>query len=169
MNYFELFEIPESLTVDPVLVKKQFYILSRKYHPDFFSNELEADQAEALEKSSAINRAFKIFTNPELTIQYFLQLKGLLVEEEKYQLSPAFLMQMMELNEELTEAKEAADTARIKLIEQSILQIQSEIYEPVKEIVEHYQSGVTTEKELLQVKEYYYQKKYLSRILVGLH
>ena len=78
-------------------------------------------------------------------------------------------MQMMELNEELTEAKEAADTARIKLIEQSILQIQSEIYEPVKEIVEHYQSGVTTEKELLQVKEYYYQKKYLSRILVGLH
>lgn len=169
MNYFELFEIPESLTVDPVFIKKQFYILSRKYHPDFFSNELEADQTESLEKSSAVNSAYKIFTNPELTIQYFLKQKGLLEEEEKYQLSPAFLMQMMELNEELTDAKATAETAKIKEIEQSIQQLQTEIYEPVKEIVEHYQSGVTTEKELLQVKEYYYQKKYLSRILVGLH
>ena len=42
--------------------------------------------------------------------------------------------------------------------------LQSEIYEPVKEIVEGYQEGTTSEKELLQVKEYYYKKKYLDRI-----
>jgi molecular chaperone HscB len=30
--------------------------------------------------------------------------------------------------------------------------------------VEHYQEGITSEKELLQVKEYYYKKKYLDRI-----
>ena len=39
-----------------------------------------------------------------------------------------------------------------------------EIYEPVKEIVEHYQEGAVSEKELLQVKEYYFKKKYLDRI-----
>jgi molecular chaperone HscB len=42
--------------------------------------------------------------------------------------------------------------------------LQSDIYGPVKETVEHYQDGVTTEEELLQVKEYYYKKKYLHRI-----
>ena len=45
-----------------------------------------------------------------------------------------------------------------------IKNLQSEIYEPVKEIVEHYQKGITSEKELLQVKEYYYKKKYLDHI-----
>jgi hypothetical protein len=36
--------------------------------------------------------------------------------------------------------------------------IQNGIYEPVKEIVEHYQEGITAEKELLQIKEYYFKK-----------
>ena len=49
-------------------------------------------------------------------------------------------------------------------LETRIAELQSEIYEPVKEIVEHYQEGTTSEKELLQVKEYYYKKKYLDRI-----
>ena len=56
-------------------------------------------------------------------------------------------------------------TPKLKLsLQSAINNLQSEIYEPVKEIVEHYQEGVTTEKELLQVKEYYYKKKYLHRI-----
>jgi molecular chaperone HscB len=42
--------------------------------------------------------------------------------------------------------------------------LQIGIYDPVKEIVEHYQEGITTEKELLQIKDYYFKKKYLNRI-----
>ena len=37
-------------------------------------------------------------------------------------------------------------------------------YKPVKDIIEHYREGITTEKDLLKVKEYYYKKKYLQRI-----
>jgi molecular chaperone HscB len=40
----------------------------------------------------------------------------------------------------------------------------NKIYEPVKGIIEDYKEGATTEKELLQVKQYYYKKKYLDRI-----
>lgn len=168
MNYFELYEIPASPTVDATLVKKKFYELSRKYHPDFFTNETENDQTEALEKSSAVNKAFKIFNNKDETIKYFLQLKGLLQEEEKYQLAQDFLMEMMEINEALMEAKMSEDSTAINHLTSQISNLQSTIYEPVKEIVEHYQTDTTTQKELLQVKEYYYQKKYLTRILDGM-
>lgn len=161
MNYFELYGIPVSLKPDQQLVKQKFYELSRKYHPDFFSNATEPEQAEVLEKSSAVNRAFKIFSNADETIKYVLQQKGLLEEEEKYQLPPDFLMEMMELNELAME--ETAETMRKKIAD-----IQNEIYEPVKTIVEHYTEGVTTKEELLQVKEYYFKKKYLNRILEGL-
>jgi molecular chaperone HscB len=45
------------------------------------------EQAEILEISSAVNKAFKTLSIiPDETIKYLLQQKGLLKEEEKYQL-----------------------------------------------------------------------------------
>ena len=86
----------------------------------------------------------------------------MLQEEEKYQLPPDFLMEVLEINEKLMDAE---DDPELKLnLQSAINNLQSDIYGPVKETVEYYQDGVTTEEELLQVKEYYYKKKYLHRI-----
>ena len=162
MNYFELFEIPVQLKVDKVSLPRKFFELSRKYHPDFFVNGSEEEKTLALERSALLNRALKTFQNPDETIKYVLQLKGLLEEEEKYELPPGFLMEVLEINEELMELGE--NKALLPNLEIRISQLQEEIYEPVKEIVESYKEGITSEKELLQVKEYYYKKKYLDRI-----
>ena len=35
MNYFEVFGLPRKLGVDTAALQKQFYELSRKWHPDF--------------------------------------------------------------------------------------------------------------------------------------
>ena len=83
-------------------------------------------------------------------------------EEEKYELPSVFLMEVLEINEQLMDAEDNATVSTE--LKSKIENLQSEIYEPVKEIVEHYQEGITSEKELLQVKEYYYKKKYLDRI-----
>ncbi len=169
MNYFQLFEIPITLQVDAAALKKKFYELSRKYHPDFYSQATEDEQDEALEKSSILNKAFKTFSNKDETIKYVLKEKGLLQEEEKYQLSPDFLMEMMELNEAVMDAKMEGDTAKEMQVHTSIQKLENELYAPVKTIVEDYKEGITTKEELLQVKEYYYRKKYLQRILAGSH
>ena len=161
MNYFELFDIPVQLKVDALSLHKKFIELSKKYHPDYFVSEGIEKQSESLERSASLNKAYKVFKNPDETIKYVLQLKGLLEEEEKYQLPQAFLMEMMEINEELAASQD--ETARANL-QSSIDKIQTEIYEPVKKIIEHYQEGISSEKELLQVKEYYFKKKYLNRI-----
>jgi molecular chaperone HscB len=162
MNYFELFEIPVQLKVDKATLPRKFFELSRKYHPDLFINGSEKEKAMALERSALLNKSFKTFQNPEETIKYVLQLKKLLAEEEKYELPPVFLMEVLEINEELMEQGE--NKHLLPNIEIRISQLQEEIYEPVKEIVEGYKEGTTSEKELLQVKEYYYKKKYLDRI-----
>lgn len=161
MTYFDLYELPISLLPDQALVKQRFYELSRKYHPDFYTNLSEEEQAEALEKSSMVNQAYKVFQHPDETIRYVLQLKGLIEEEEKYQLSPDFLMEMLDLNDQALDVSEQADMDRLQ---QTIDNFQKEIYEPVEAVIANYKEGVTTEKELLQVKEYYYKKKYLDRI-----
>lgn len=168
MNYFELYNIPVTLNPDLREVKKKFYELSRKYHPDFVSQGTQDEQADALEYSSLVNRAYTIFNNPDATIKYVLQWKQLLEEEEKYQLPPDFLMEVMELNEQLADANMEQETSTIKSIQKEINNLQTRIHEPVKKIIENYEDGITTPKELLQVKEYYFKKKYLNRILEGM-
>ena len=165
MNHFELYQIPISFHPDLALVKKRFYQLSRTYHPDFFVNDSSEEKAKNLALSAQVNKAYQIFQDETALIKYLLMEKGLLQEEEKYQLSPNFLMEVMDLNELLMDAD---DPLTKQHIQSSLNALQNTIYEPVKSIITNYQEGISTEKELLQVKEYYYQKKYLDRILVEL-
>src|SRR5215210_3532333 len=106
MNYFELFEIPILLKVDAELLKERFFLLSRKYHPDYFAQAAEEKKSEALEISAMLNKAYKTFQQPDETIKYVLQLKGLLEEGEKYELPPDFLMEVLEINEALMDRDE---------------------------------------------------------------
>ena len=108
MNYFELFGIPVTITVDTAALAKKYFELQKQHHPDFFTQADEAAQQEALERSSDINKALKVLKNQDATIQYVLKLKGLVEEEEKYPLPPDFLMEVMELNENLSGDSAAA-------------------------------------------------------------
>ena len=161
MNYFELFEIPVQLKVDKSTLPRKYFELSRKYHPDYFVNAGEEEKDHALEHSAMLNKAFKTFQQPDETIKYVLQQKGLLEEEEKYELPPDFLMEILEINEQLMDTE---DQAVMGNLQSAIENLQNRIYEPVEKIITNYKEGVTSEKELLQVKEYYYKKKYLDRI-----
>ena len=154
MNHFELFGLPVSFKIDRSKLAEKYFELQKKYHPDFFTQGTEHEQEQALETSSQLNKALKIFKNEEETIKYVLQLKGLLEEEEKYQLPPAFLMEMMELNEELSESSA-----------QQINEIEKGLYAAVEPIIENYDDSTGSKADLLKLKEYYYKKKYLQRIL----
>ncbi|HKH60018.1 MAG TPA: Fe-S protein assembly co-chaperone HscB [Flavitalea sp.] len=165
MNYFELYGLPVLMKVDRSEIKSKFYELNRKYHPDFHAKSDEVSQAEALEKSADINKAYKIFQNTDDTIKYVLQMKDLIHDEEKYELDPEFLTEVMDINEQLMELESGADKEAIEQCLEKTKELLSQIYNDVVPIIENYQEGVTTEKELLQVKSYYYKKKYLQRIL----
>ena len=80
MNYFELFALPVSIKIDQGRLAQRYFELQKKYHPDFFTRATEHEQDEALEISSQLNKALKVFKNREETIKYVLQLKGLLEE-----------------------------------------------------------------------------------------
>jgi molecular chaperone HscB len=158
MNYFELFELPVSLQVNKSSLAKKYFELQRQHHPDFYTNAGEAEQKDALEISANINKGLKVLQQPDETIKYVLQLKGLLEEEEKYQLPPDFLMEMMEMNEKLLE-EDPADFRK------EVAELENSLYGEIKDIVENYDDNTIKREDLLKVKEYYFKKKYLHRIL----
>ena len=158
MNYFELFGLPAAPSVDKTLLAKKYFELQKESHPDFFTQGTEAEQEDAVERSASINKAFNIFQNEEKTIEYFLQTVDMFETGEKYSLPPDFLMEMMEINEALTEGDMDAVVKQVKEYETALL-------EEVKPVIAGYDPAHTSQEHLLKLKEYYYKKKYLKRIL----
>lgn len=167
-NYFTLFEMPVSFLPDKNLVRKRFLELSKQHHPDHFTQGAEADQSAALETSALINKAYKVFNNSDATLKYVLTLKGVLEDDEKYNLPPAFLGEMMEINEQVDELSFDEDSSAKEAIRQQLHDFEKDLYEPVATIMENYQEGITSEEELLPIKDYYFKKKYLARIYEAL-
>ena len=168
MNFYTLYNIPAAPLVDKTSVKKKYLELSRMHHPDFADSTDEAGMQEALELSSSINKAYKIFNNAALSIQYYLQYKEVILEDEKYPLPPDFLMDMMDINELLEDAKANMDEAAINQIKEQIETLEEDLMEEVKDILEKYTNETIDADSLGKLKAYYYKKKYIHRILDGI-
>ena len=158
MNYFELFDLPVAPVVNKSTLAKKYFELQKKFHPDFFTNESEEEKEMVLQQSADINKAFKIFQNSEKTIEYFLQQKGIITTDEKFSLPHEFLMEMMELNEDLSEDNPGLTNNKVAAYE-------AVLKESILPVLQHYNATVTTDADLQKLKEYYYKKKYLKRIL----
>lgn len=162
MNYFALFGLPIGFQVDTNKLRAAFMDIQRASHPDKFAQSNSYEQEEVLERSALANKGFSLLNNKDQILPYVLELKSIITPNEKYTLSPDFLMEMMELNEAWMEADD--ETAKKSILDQ-IKAIQDEILEPIKSYLEMDQIDSIAQETMLQIKEYYYKKKYLDRIL----
>ena len=159
MNYFELFNIPVGFTIDQAKLNQTYISLQKKYHPDYYGQSNKEDQSNSLEMSSLVNKAYRTFKNKDLTVKYFLQMKELIEEGEQYKLSPDFLMEVMELNELKMDGAAAEEITRKAQI------MEEELYGEIKTVMEGYSDEKVTPTDLLKIKDYYYKKKYIDRLL----
>ncbi len=162
-NYFELYDMQLTLQPDAEQVKAKFYELSRKYHPDRYARAGAEQLDEAMTMAALNNQAYKVLADADATLAYVLQLSGVLKEDEKYNLPPAFLMEMMDLNEavsdwEMEPQNEAAKTQAIQML-QAALDEWQQAYDPLLE-----QLSLSDTDALIKIKDMYFRKKYLLRI-----
>jgi len=168
MNYFTLFEIPVSLNVDQAALLKKYYALSKRYHPDNFTLSDAASQEEAEQMTASINEAKKILDSPYKRLEYILREKGIIEADEKYALSPMFLGEMMDINEQLMELEFDKDDARLAAIRHEVKSADAAIYREVTRFFEMEELSLSDDHSHL-LKDYYYKKKYLQRIMERLN
>ena len=113
MNYFEFYNLPETFELDDAALKKQFYKLSKEYHPDFYANEDDAKQQEILELSTLNNKAYQTLADPYKRMEYILTQHNLVNEGAKPALPADFLMEMMDINERLMEVEDKRELGHI--------------------------------------------------------
>ena len=99
------------------------------------------------------------------TIHYLLRIKGLLEEGEQFEPDPQFMMEVMDIDEELMELGLDENQEQLMNVEQKANRLMLKIYEDIAPVIENYREDFTTEEELLQVKDFYFRKKYLQGIL----
>ena len=163
-NYFGLYELPVSFHPDAAAIKTKFYELSRLHHPDRFAQAAAGDHAEALRMAAMNNDAYKTLKSPDATMAYILKLHGLLEEEEKYNLPPAFLMEMMDLNEAISDYEDNPGTAARAQAEANMAEQMDTWETATGTLTRRFDAGDHSEALLLQIKDMYFRKKYLLRI-----
>ncbi len=164
MNFFELYELPVSFMLEEAAVKRKFLALSKKFHPDFFVNESEAEQQEALAMSTIITRAYQVLSDFDRRMQYILELKQVISAGERYELSPAFLMEMMEINEALMELEHDKDADKAAALRKQVATLSASLDEEVRPALISYREDAPDENVLKKIKDYYYRRRYLLRI-----
>jgi molecular chaperone HscB len=107
VNFFELLNQDPCFDIDLNVLEIAFIEAQKQAHPD---NCLGDSNAHF--QSAQINQAYMTLKDPFKRAVYYLSLKGIILEEEEA-MSPAFLMQQMEMRERLEEAETPAEKAPI--------------------------------------------------------
>ncbi|EGV51055.1 Fe-S protein assembly co-chaperone HscB [Candidatus Endoriftia persephone] len=109
-NYFELFGLPVGFIVDVDSLAERYRDLQRVMHPDRFANATDQERRLSVQGAALINEAFQTIKDPIARGAYLLSMHGIEMDMEKETtMDAAFLMEQMELREELEQARSQAD------------------------------------------------------------
>jgi len=112
VNFFELFNLPASFVLDVRALDSRYRELSVQHHPDKFAGAEAKQRLQALETTAQVNEGYKTLRDPALRAAYLLKLSGVDIDEEgerTFQMDPRFLMEILELREQLDAAKQKGD------------------------------------------------------------
>ncbi len=147
MNHFELFGLSNQFELDSQTLAEQFRQLQRRFHPDKFASASERDRLLAVQKAAQINDAYQTLKSPISRAEYLLAEQGFDIRAEQQTMSdPMFLMEQMELREQLEEIAESAD-AEVQLFDfaqqvDKLFQVQ---IEQLKQLLTEQQWSVATD------------------------
>ncbi len=164
MNYFNFYELPISFELDEAALRQRFLKKSKQYHPDFYTLESEEKQAEILELSTQNNEAYKLLKDANKRLRYVLELKGLLGDPKTNALPQSFLMEMMEVNEQVMELQMDYDPAAHEQLRQTLATQQQALDATVQPLLARYDDAKPQEADLLAIRDYYYKNQYLKRL-----
>ena len=112
-NYFELFGLPIDYQIDMALMHDNHQKLQSAFHPDRFVNGTEQEKRLAVQKAAWINEAYEILKDPVKRARYMLEVKGLhLNDDHETTADQAFLMEQIELREEMDQCRSCTDPMR---------------------------------------------------------
>ena len=165
-NYFAFYDLPESFLPNEPELKRRYYAKSRETHPDFHATSAPEHQAAMLRQATFNTDAYRTLADPDQRMAYLLRRHGLLAEGKQEALPPDFLMDMLDLNEQLMDLSTAPDATAEARVTAEVAALANTLDADIQPVLAGYEGLPADHRPaaLEQIRTYYLKKRYLLRI-----
>lgn len=108
LDYFTCFGLPRVLNIEPQVLEKKFYELSRVFHPDFYQSRDETEREISLRNSALLNTAYRTLKDPIKRADYLLGLEAGAAKNIRTSPPADLFEEILALQEDLEEFRSAA-------------------------------------------------------------
>lgn len=116
-TYFDVFDLPRRYGLDKGELEQRYRERSKHWHPDRFSRAPASERAAVLARATELNEAYRVLKSDTRRAEYLLKLRGIDVTKEgpgsELSVDLDFLSSILELREELVEARIEKDGERL--------------------------------------------------------
>jgi molecular chaperone HscB len=116
---FALLGLAPAFDVDLAALERAFFERSKELHPDRVASAPAAQRVAQLSRSRALNDAYQLIKKPIPRAEYLLERAGVTIGDNE-RLDPAFLMEVLELREELAEARAAGQADLVAKLQRAM-------------------------------------------------
>jgi molecular chaperone HscB len=114
-NHFELFGLPSVYGLDQEALENAYREIQSRVHPDRFAHAGDAERRASLQWTTRVNEAYGVLKDPVQRGKHLLELHGVDVAfDTNTQMPGDFLLQQLELREELEGATRKKDAAALE-------------------------------------------------------
>ncbi len=130
VDRFAVLGLPRRFEVDLGAAEGAYKDLSRQFHPDRFAKADPRARKASLARTVQINDAWRTVKDPLRRAEYLLELAGYALaggeksaemsKTRKVSAPPLFLVEIMELRDELAEAQQAGDAVKVAFMSEEM-------------------------------------------------
>lgn len=127
--HFALFDLQPGFRIDLEALGNRYRELVRTVHPDRFADASEREQRLAQSRAAELNDAYQTLKSVPRRALYLLALRGDALPLEATVQDPEFLLQQMQLREDLEDLQDSADLDGVEQFKRQLKSAQQRLEE----------------------------------------
>jgi len=164
MDPFASLGLPPRFDLDVSELEKRYRELQRQFHPDRHTTAASPQRRQTLLKAMEVNEAYRTLGDDVSRAEVLMARLGGSNQEARTA-DPAFLMEVMELREGLSDARAEGDSGRVAAMAKEVAAKQQAVLSALATAFSHALAQEVSATELQQIAALVSKLKYYRRFL----
>lgn len=142
-DLFDVMGVARAYHLEVDALEARFRELSKRFHPDKFAKAPPRERLESVQKTTQLNDAYRVLKDAVKRAEYLAKLEGFDIGDERgsVKADPALFEEMMDVNEQLDDAKAAGEAARVQALTSEVQARRERAMRVVDEGFSAYEAG----------------------------